>query len=131
MRDIIPVVSHSPGGVAQLVGHISTMTKSKHLILLVTNIVMLVAGLVGSFVFLVLTDQYSTYGNRGYASSDVIYSMTNTLHIQVMAEKSASEWRRFSHLIDSARWFFLGLGLVLVVGSVIHFCLMMPSKPKD
>jgi len=106
------------------------MTKSKRMILLVTNIVMLVAGLFGFLGFFGLTHQHSTYGYSGYASVHDITSTTDVARLQTMGGVASWNWERYTEVIDTSRWYFLGLGSVLVIGSIVHFCLS-PWRSKD
>jgi hypothetical protein len=108
------------------------MTKTRRTILLVTNIVMLVASLVALLGFIGLTDQHSTYGFRaGHSHSpNEIFESTNVWSLRSMGGVAAWNWQRFTLVIDSARWIFLALAVVLIVGSIIHFWLT-PSRQKD
>jgi hypothetical protein len=109
---------------------IQTMSKSKRVILLLTNILMLVASLVGFIGFIVLTDIHSHHGYAGYASRNDIINTTDVARLQTMGAVASDGWDRFTDVIDTNRWFFLGFGALLFVTSIIHFCLT-PWKLKD
>ena len=106
------------------------MTKSRRIVLLVTNLVTLAAGLVALLAFAGLIHQHSTYGFSGYASSHDIATTTDVDHLQTMGGVAAWNWERFTLVIGECRWLFLGLGTVLIVGSIIHF-MLTPLRQKD
>ena len=88
-------------------GHIRTMTKTRRIILVVTNIVMLVASLVALLGFFGLTHQHSTYGFSGYPSRAELLASTNVASLQTMGGVAAWNWDRFTLVIDEARWILL------------------------
>ena len=106
------------------------MTQTRRIILLVTNIVMLAAGLVALLGFIGLTHQHSTYGFSGYPSREQLLASTNVMSLQTMGNVAAWNWDRFTLVINSARWIFLALAVVLIVSSIIYFWLT-PSRQKD
>ena len=103
------------------------MTKSKRMILLVTNIAMLVAGLVAVVGFIFLTDIHSRHGYSGYASRNDFITTTNIERLSVMGFVASDGWQRFTDVADGCRWFFLGFGAVLLIGSVV----LTPKRLKD
>jgi hypothetical protein len=105
------------------------MTKSKRLVLMITNAAMLLAGLLGVLGFIGLTHQHSTYGYSGYASVHDITATTDVARLQTMGGVAAWNWERFTGVIDASRWCFLGLGAVLVIGSIVHLCLSSRRSP--
>jgi hypothetical protein len=114
-------------------GHIHTMSKSRRIILLATNIVMCLAGLYALIGFFGLTDQHATYGFRpGHSHSPYeVYESTNILNLQTMGAVAAWNWDRFTLVIDTARWAFLALAVVLIVGSIIHLWLTPRKTDHD
>ena len=107
--------------------HIHTMSKSRHFILMLANILMLVAGLAGIVGFILLTDIHSRHGYSGYASRDQIMATTDVARLQLMGISASDGWMRFSAVVDANRWFFLGFGAVLLIGSVV----LTPKRLKD
>src|SRR5579859_2837276 len=100
------------------------MTKPKRVILLLTEILMLVAGTVGVLIFVTIT----TVVCRHISLADIptehaISSITDTHKLRAIAEDSSDKYLGLADAIQTLRWYFLGLGAFLAVGSIIHFCL--------
>jgi hypothetical protein len=107
------------------------MTKPKRVILLLTEILMLVAGAVGVLIFVVTT----TVVCRHISLADIptagtIRSTTGIYELRAMAEDSSDKYRALVEALQTLRWYFLGLGAFLALGSIVHFCLT-PWKLKD
>jgi len=119
--------------VAQLfsLGHIRTMTKPKRVILLLTQILMLVAGAVGVLIFVVITTVVCRHISLAdIPTADTIRPITGIHELRVIAEDSSDKYRALVEAMQTVRWYFLGLGAFLAVGSIVHFCLT-PWKLKD
>ena len=113
-------------------GHIRTMTKSRRITLLITNIIMLIACLDGIIWFVALTDAHSTYGYAAGSSHSLgeISATTDVVRLQTFGSIATDHWQLYSLLLDSCRWNFLAIGCILVVGCIIHLWLT-PVRSKD
>ncbi len=113
-------------------GHIRTMTKSKRITLLVTNVIMLLAGLYGMIGFVALTDLHSSYGYVAGSSHslDEISATTNAVRLQTIGSIATDHWQLYTLLLDRCRWNFLAVGSIFVVGCIIHLWLT-PVRSKD
>ena len=115
-----------------MLGHIHTMTKSKRITLLVTNVIMLVAGLYGMIGFVALTDEHSTYGFAAGSSHSLgeINTTTNAMRLQVIGSFATEHWQRYTWVLDRCRWNFLAIGSIFVIGCIVHLWLT-PVRSKD
>jgi hypothetical protein len=104
------------------------MTKPKRVILLVTEILMLAAGVVGILIFATLTWVLSRH--ISVPTNEAIRAATGTRELRSMAEDSSGKYWALLEAFQTLRWYFLGLGTLLAAGSVIHFCLT-PWKLGD
>lgn len=107
------------------------MNRPKRVILLLTEILMLIAGICGILIFIGIT--LSVVRSRSVAdipSADVINSTTETWRLKGMAEDGYGKFQALASALATLRWYFLGLGGFLFVSSIIHFCLT-PWKLKD
>jgi len=108
------------------------MTKLKRITLLVTNIMMLAAGLYGMIGFVALTDEHSSYGYAAGISHSLveINAITNVVHLQTIAGSAMEHWQRYTWVLDRCRWNFLAIGSIFVIGTIIHLWLT-PVRSKD
>ena len=104
------------------------MNKPKRVILLLTDILMLLAGLVGFLIFVVIV--IYTPSLSDIPTADVIRSTTGIHELRAMADDGYGKFRAFVGALLTLRWYFVGLGGFLFVRSIIHFCLT-PWRLKD
>jgi hypothetical protein len=104
------------------------MTKLKRVILLLMEILMLVAGAVGVLIFVAIV--VYTPSSSSIPTADVIRSTTGIHELRIMADDSSDKYRALILALLTLRWYFLGLGVFLVAGSVVHFCLI-PWKLRN
>ena len=107
------------------------MTKPKRVILLLTQILMLVAGAVGVLIFVVITVFVCRHVSLAdIPTTEAIRATTDMHRVRAIAEDSSEKYGALLEGVQNMRWYFLGLGAFLAVGSVVHFCLT-PWKLRD
>jgi hypothetical protein len=100
------------------------MPKSKRFILVFTNIILLIAGVLGLLSFLALARV-----SRGPASGD-LGPVTDVVRLQTIAAHAITGWQQVVSVTNVEKWYSLAFGVIMIVASVIHFS-MAPWRKRN